>query len=136
MKPYIPMTDADQVLQASVTKTASFNSAWLDLGEGYDASGSIGQPVAAVVNVTAADRANSDETYIFKLQQTTPDANGAADDAAAADISPSVAVAVSGTDATLGNLVPRGLVTARFVRLVLTAAGTTPSITYSGKLGR
>jgi len=136
MKPYIPMTDADQVLQASTTKTANFNGSWLDLGDGYDAAGSIGQPVAAAVKVTAADRAQSDETYSFKLQQTVPDAAGVAVDGSAEDIGTPASVPVATTVATLGIVVPRGLVTSRFVRLVLTVGGTTPSVTYSANLGR
>ena len=132
--PFVPgPPDAELELQAEVTKTADFDGAWVDLGEGYEPGG-LGQAAAAVVNVTAADRANSDETYAFLLEQADPDAAGVADAATAVQCSVPVSVEVSGATATLGMVLVKSFITKRFVRLVLDVAGTTPSITYSANL--
>lgn len=127
---YIPMIDAAMELQPETTKAASFNGPWLDLGENYEPGG-LGSLLAGVVDVSALDTANADETYNFKLQQTDPDVNGVADDAAAADIGVNVPATAAGV------VVAKGIVTKRrFIRLVLTAAGTTPSITYEAHVGK
>lgn len=126
---YIPMTDADLEIQAAATKDANFSGAWLDLGEGY-APGGLGESVGAVLNVTARDFTTGNETYSFVLQQTGPDADGVADASAAEAIGAAVAVTATGL------AVVKGLLTKRFVRLVLTVGGTTPSITYSALLGK
>lgn len=117
------LQDASLVLQASVTKAASFDSAGLDMGEGYSPD-LLGQPVAGIVEVTAIDLAQADETYTFKLQESSD--NGVLD--AFADVG--VAVACTGT----GIIMCKGFLTKRYARLVLTAAGTTPSITYAAWL--
>jgi hypothetical protein len=115
---------------AATTQTASTNSAALDMGAGFAPAGR-GLPVAAVIQVTAADRADSNETYNFKLQDS-------ADNVSFADIGVNVAVTVAGAAATLGTYVAKGLLTRRYVRLVSTIAGTTPSITFKAwlKTGR
>jgi hypothetical protein len=134
MNPFIPgPPDAALVLQAAVTKTADFNGAWLDLGPSF-APGGLGMPVAAVVEVTAAVRNDSDETYAFKLEDAAADASGVADAATVATISVPASVPVSGATATTGILLVKGFVTQRFVRLALDVGGTTPSITYSAHL--
>jgi hypothetical protein len=120
--PYIPMTDASLEIQPAVTKTASFNGPALDLGKGY-APGGLGTPLAAVVNVTAIDRTTGDETYVFKIQQSADGSTGWE------DIGPAT------TTTVVGSVVAKGLCTSRFVRLVLTPGGTTPSITYGAFLG-
>jgi hypothetical protein len=79
-------------------------------------------PVAAVIDVSVCDRANSDETYNFKLQDS-------ADNSTFADIGVNVAVPVAGTVATLGAIVAKGFANRRFVRVAKTLAGTTPSVT-------
>jgi hypothetical protein len=111
---------------AATTQTASTNSTALDMGSGFAPSG-IGMPVAGLVNVTAADRAQSDETYNFKLQESS-------DNSAWTDICANVAVPVSGATATLGVVVCKGLLSKRYVRLVSTIAGTTPSVTFKAWL--
>ena len=118
--------DASLVLQAAVTKTASFNSAWLDMGRGF-APGGLGMPVAGVVNATAMDL-TANETYVFHLEETDPDANGDPDATKIRIIGAALAVTAIGLHVT------KGFVTTRFVRLALVAAGTTPSITYTGQL--
>ena len=115
--PVIPGPQDTQLrLQASVTKTASFNSTALDLGSGF-APGGGGRPMQAIVPVTAFDFTTGDETYSFTLQESS-------DNSSFTTISPSV----SATAVT--TYVVKGFVTQRYVRLVLTAGGTTPSITY------
>ena len=76
--PIIPTPqDTQLVLQDTVTKTASFTSAGKDLGSGY-APGGLGQPVAAVVNVTALDTADGNETYTFALHESDDNVSYAA----------------------------------------------------------
>src|SRR5436190_21288271 len=68
--PIIPTPqDTQLLLQDTVTKAASFNSAGKDLGSGY-APGGLGQPAAAVVQVSAMDTADGNETYVFVLQES------------------------------------------------------------------
>src|SRR5688500_16737769 len=83
-EPTIPTPqDAQLLLQDTTTKTANFNSAGLDLGSGF-APGGPGLRVSGIVNVTAADRANSDETYSFVLEQSDDNTTFAAAGVAAA----------------------------------------------------
>lgn len=125
--PAIPTPqDTQLLLQDTVTKTASFDSVALDLGSGY-APGGGGQAVQGLVNVTAADRADSNETYTFKLQESS-------DNSTFTDVSPAVAVPVAAAVATLGVVQLKGFVTKRYVRLSLAVAGTTPSVTYKAWL--
>jgi hypothetical protein len=119
---YVPPIDYTAEVQAAVTKTASFDGAAYDLGAGYTPGG-LGRVLAAVVDVTALDLASTNETYVFKLQESANGSTGWT------DIGPSVSATA------VGNVVVKGIVTTRHIRLVLTAAGTTPSITYSAKLG-
>jgi hypothetical protein len=115
--PTIPgIQDVQLRLQASVTKTASFNSTALDLGSGFAPKGG-GQPMQGIVPVTALDTTSGDETYAFKLQESD-------DNSTFTDMTPAVSATAVSTVAC------KGFVTKRYVRLVLTAAGTTPSITY------
>ena len=119
--PIIPTPqDTQLLLQDTVTKTASFNSAGKDLGSGY-APGGLGQPVAAVVQVSAKDTADGNETYVFVLQESEDNVSYRAAGA-------SVQAVATGT------VVAKGHVSFRFVRLALTAGGTTPSITYKAWL--
>ena len=119
--------DAELALQAAVTKTADFSGAWLDLGAGFEPGG-LGMPVAGVVTVTALVTDDADETYAFVLEETDPDADGAADATKIRKIG--AAAAATGT----GIVLAKGFVTSRFVRLTLDVDGTTPSVTYSANL--
>ena len=110
------MKDSQLSLQAAVTKTASFNSAVLDLGDGF-APGGGGMPVKGVVPVAAVDTTDTDETYSLKLEESSDNATFSA-------ITPAVAVTAAGLYEA------KGFLSQRYVRLVMTAAGTTPSITY------
>jgi hypothetical protein len=118
--------DAALVLQAAVTKTESFDSAWLDMGRGFYPGG-LGMPAAAVVNVSAVTT-GAGLTYAVKLQETDEDEDGNPDATKIRDTG--LAVSVTGT----GLVVAKGFITARYVRLSLAAAGATASITYDGHL--
>ena len=126
-KNFIPTPQDESLrLEASATRTANFNGTALDQGAGFKPGG-VGMPAAAVVNVTAADRANSDETYAFVLEESS-------DNSTFTGCGPSVSVDVSGTAATIGAVSVPGFVSQRYVRCRLTVGGTTPSITYEAWL--
>ncbi|HEX8916851.1 MAG TPA: hypothetical protein VF796_31160 [Humisphaera sp.] len=112
--------DKRLLLQDTVTKTASFDSAAVDLGAGY-APGGPGQRVAGIVAVVARDVSSGNETYAFALQESDDSATFAACGTA-------TAVAANGV------ALVRAVVTKRFVRLSMSAGGTTPSITYKAWL--
>lgn len=119
--PIIPTPqDTQLVLQDTVTKTASFTSAGMDLGGGY-APGGLGQPVAAVVNVTALDTADGNETYAFALHESDDNVSY-------------VAAGATAEALAVGTVAVKARIKSRYVRLVLTAGGTTPSITYKAWL--
>lgn len=114
--------DAELLLEdaAGVTKTASYDGASLDLGAGY-APGGIGQPAAAVVQVSALDTADTDETYTAVVEES-------ADNSTFTPAGPEIAITATGA------LSVPGFISKRYVRLKLTLAGTTPSITYKAHL--
>jgi hypothetical protein len=119
---YVPPVDYAAEIQPTVTKTASFNGDAFDLGAGY-APGGLGRLHAAVVEVAALDKTTGDETYTFKLQESADGANGWTD------------IGVGAAASAAGTVIVKGVSTTRYLRLVLTAAGTTPSITYDARLG-
>ena len=119
--PIIPTPqDTRLLIQDTTTKTATFNTPGLDLGAGF-APGGLGLPVGAVVQVTASDIADGNESYNFVLQES-------ADNVTFVPASPSVSAGGVATYAV------RGRVSRRYVRLALTVAGTTPSITFKAWL--
>src|SRR6476620_7035841 len=76
--PIIPTPQDKQLLiQDTLTRTASYNTAGLDLGDGY-APGGVSQPVAAVVNLTAMDTADGNEAYTFVREESADTATFAA----------------------------------------------------------
>lgn len=117
--------DSQLALQASVTKTATFNSTGLDLGSGFAPAGG-GMPMQAIVNYSAGDFTTGDETYTFKIQDSP-------DNSAWTDRSPGVAAPVT-VAAPAGAITIPCSIQQRYVRLVNTIAGTTPTITYSAYL--
>lgn len=119
--------DARLLLENTTTKTANYDTAAYDMGAGF-APGGLGLAAAAVIDVTAADRANSDETYAFKLQESDTGSSGWT------DIGVAASVPVAGAAATLGAVLARGFVNKRYVRLALTVGGTTPSVTFRAYL--
>jgi hypothetical protein len=126
--PFIPgPPDGALALTASVTKAASANSDWLDLGQGFEPGG-LGMLIAGVVDVSAITTAGG-ETYAFHLEEAPPDEDGVVDAGNA------VAIGVAVSAAAVGIVLAKGILTKRFVRLSLVVAGTgSPSITYTGQL--
>ena len=119
--PTVPtIQDSALLLQASTTKTANYNTQGLDLGSGY-APGGLGQPAAAVVNVTSRDFASANETYAFTLEESDDNATF-------------VAAGASTSVSATGTIAVRGWITKRFVRLALVVGGTTPAITFKAWL--
>ena len=119
--PIIPTPqDTRLLIQDTTTKTAAYNTPGLDLGAGF-APGGLGLPVGAVVQVTAADIADGNESYNFVLQESTDNVTF---------LPASASVSANG----VGAFAVRGRVTRRYVRLALTVAGTTPSITFKAWL--
>lgn len=119
--PIIPTPqDAQLLLQDTTTRTAAFNTSALDLGAGF-APGGVGQPVAAVLQVTALDLADLNETYTFTLQES------------ADNVTFSAAGAATSIGATGAHAI-RGWLTRRYVRLALAVGGTTPSVTFKAYL--
>ena len=115
--PIIPTPqDTKLLIQDTTTRTATYNTPGLDLGAGF-APGGLGLPVGAVVLVTAIDTADGNENYTFTVQESNDNVTFAA-------ASPGTAVTVVGSHAV------RARITKRYVRLALTVAGTTPSITF------
>jgi hypothetical protein len=110
--------DKRLLLQDTVTKTASYNSAGFDLGA---APGGPGQRMSALVAVVTRDTGSGDETYSFVMQES-------ADNATFAACGPAAAIAGNGV------AIVRGVVQQRYVRLALTIGGTTPSITFKAWL--
>jgi hypothetical protein len=124
LDPTIPTPqDTQLLLTDTITKTANFDTPGLLLTGTAFAPGGIGLPGAAIINVTACDRADSNETYTFKLQES-------ADNSTFTDCGAPISVTVAGAVATLGVIMAKGIVTKPYVRLDLVVGGTTPSITY------
>ena len=119
--PTIPTPqDAQLLIQETTTKTGNYNTAGLDLGAGF-APGGPGVPAVAVVQVTALDTADGNETYSFALQESADNAAFTPAGAAAAVTATGVALA-------------RGYLTKRYARLALTVGGTTPAVTFKAWL--
>ena len=104
-------------IQTSVTRTASGPGAAYDHGAAFSPDPP-GRAVMAVVDVTALDLADGNETYSFVLQDSPDNASFSACSAAVA------ATAV-------GTVKVGGWAKQRYVRLAAVLAGTTPSVTYS-----
>jgi len=113
--------DEQMRLNASHTKTADFNGAAFDMGEGY-APPEPGQPVVAVIDTSALDTADANETYAFHLEESADGSTGWAD------------IGVPVTVTAAGVKLAKGFATKRYVRLVCDVGGTTPSITYEAWL--
>lgn len=113
---FIP-TPQDELLRlntsATITSTTATNS--YDMGPGFSPGGA-GVPVAGVIECSAVDRADSNETYTFTLQESD-------DNSTFFDCSPSRQVTAVGTYSVIGY------VNRRYVRINRVLAGTTPSLT-------
>jgi hypothetical protein len=115
--PVIPTPqDAQLLLQDTTTKTAAFNTPAVDFGAGF-LPGGLGKPVAAVVQVTALDLVDGNESYTFTLQESSDNVSFTAAGAPA-------------TATAIGAVAVRGWATKRYLRVALTVGGTTPSVTF------
>jgi hypothetical protein len=119
------MYDALLALQAAVTKTASFNSAGLDLKTGTPRRGML-----ARVSYSAAANASGANSVTFSIEHSDDNATFYALTSAAADV-----INLS-TVAAAGVIGIRFATRKRYVRLVATfaGAGSTPTITYHADL--
>jgi len=104
--------DNNAVLQASTTQTASFNSAGFDLGTGTPRRG-----MKASVRLSALTGTGA--TVAFKVQHSTD--NVSFTDLAFAEDPTLSALAETSISFETGK---------RYIRLVATIAGTSPSATY------
>lgn len=118
--------DANLVLQASVTKTASFNGAAVDL----QAGGPKGRSLDARVVYSAAANASGSNTCTFTVEHSDDNTNWYTVASGAADV-----ITLSTTAQAGEQFVPFDT-GKRYVRLVLTVAGAggSPTITYAGHI--
>jgi len=118
-------TDANLTLQASVTKTATFNGAGVDLKTGTPNEG-----LVAVVRFSAATNASGSNSATFSIDHSDDDSTYYALTSGAADV-----VNLS-TTAQAGEIFLPFRTRKRYVRLTVTVAGagSTPTITYSGTI--
>lgn len=117
--------DANAVLQASVTKTASFNSTALDLKGGTPRRG-----IYARILYSAATNASGSNSVTFSLEHSDDNSTFYRRTDGAAEI-----INLS-TTAQSGEIVLPIDTSKRYVRLVATfaGAGSTPTITYSSAI--
>ena len=119
--PIIPTPqDTRLLIQDTTTKTAAFNTPGLDLGAGF-LPGGLGLAAGVVLQVTAVDLADGNETYAFTVQESTDNVTFTA---------ASAAVNVT----AVGTTPLRTRITKRYVRVSLAITGTTPSITFKAWL--
>ncbi len=117
------------ILAASATAiTATANTATFDLELGASTPtwpwlpGMGGSPMQAVISVTSFKNSVGDETYTFKVQDSP-------DGTTWTDRSPSYTVVQEGVDHALGGFVVLGFFSrARYLRVAITLAGTSPSL--------
>ncbi|HEY1011352.1 MAG TPA: hypothetical protein VGE07_01525 [Herpetosiphonaceae bacterium] len=117
--------DANSVLQASTTKTASFNGAAFDLKVGTPLRG-----LNARVLYSAATNASGSNSFTFSIEHSDDNSTWYALASGAAFV-----VNLS-TTAQAGETFIPFTTKKRYVRLVATLAGggSTPTITYQGEI--
>jgi hypothetical protein len=119
---YIPSPlDEATRLETAIAKTATFAGTAFDLGNAPQAQIGIGQPMAAVLKITAVDRTTGDETYTWQLMDSPDGTTWSA-------IGPAIESHV------VGKLSIPGFRTQRYVALACTMAGTTPIATWDAWL--
>lgn len=121
-------SDLAMQLQASVTKTATFNGAWLDLGN-FPA---LVNYIVARVIFSAATNASGSNSVTFSLDVS----NDGSTVAGAAEINASDQVINLSTTAQAGEVFMPVVIKHRYIRLTATfaGAGSTPTITYVGDI--
>jgi hypothetical protein len=119
-------TDANLALQASVTKTATFNGAAVNLPGGTPRRG-----LKARVIYSAATNASGSNSVLFQIDVSPDNSTWFSAESAAAD----AAVALS-TTAQSGEIFIPFETSQPYVRLTATVsgAGSTPTITYQGDI--
>lgn len=119
--PWLGPVDEELKLYDAATKAATGNSDVVDLGENFAPAPD--HPIKVELDVDTVVTDDGDETYQFELYES-------ADGVTYTSTGLVFSVAAAGTVVkTIG-------VTKRYQRLTHTLAGTTPSITLSGWLGR
>ncbi len=120
-------SDATQVLQAAVTKTATFNGPWFDLGTGTPVHG-----LVARVEYSAASNGSGSNTVGFSLDESD-DGSTVAGVAFAAASDKNLTLS---TTAQAGEQFIPFITRHRYVRLTETmgGAGTSPTITYQAEI--
>lgn len=118
-------TDANLALQASVTKTATFNGTGLDLLTGTPRRG-----LKVRVIFSAATNASGSNTVAFTVDHSTDNSTWTQ---LAADAENNVALS---TTAQNGEVYIPIETSKRYIRLTctITGAGSTPTITYQGDI--
>ena len=111
--------DAALLMQDTTTRTGNYTTPAVDLGSGF-APGGLGKPVAAIVHVTALDTTDGNELYTMFLQESNDNVTFTA--------------AGASTVPVVGVVPVRGWATKRYVRLSVTIAGTSPSMTFKAWL--
>jgi hypothetical protein len=121
-------SDANLVLQASVTKTSTFNGAWLDLG----ATRELFDVLWARIESSAATNASGSNTIAYTLD--TSDDNSTV--AGAAQFAGSDGNIALSTTAQAPIQYIAFVVLHRYVRLTCTVsgAGSTPTVTYQAEV--
>lgn len=114
--------DANLKPEGPITKTANYNGAALDLGAGWAPDPA--EPMAVIINSTACDATDGNETYSFAIEESSDNAT----------FTPT-GLTVTVTRGTVGNTQGIFGSTKRYVRANLTVGGTTPSITYTPYFG-
>lgn len=118
--------DSNLALQASVTKTATFNGAAVDLKEGPAPH----RTLWARVDYSAATNASGSNSVTFSIDHSENNSDWYAHSSGAAD-----ALALS-TTAQAGTIYLPIATPKRYVRLTVTVAGagSTPTVTYAGAI--
>lgn len=121
-------SDAQLALQASVTKTATFNGSWIDLSNFPPLVNFI---VARVI-YSAATNASGSNSVTFSLDVS----NDGSTVAGAAEINAADKIINLSTTAQAGEQFMPVLIKNRYIRLTATfaGAGSTPTITYQGDI--
>jgi hypothetical protein len=118
--------DTLAALQASATKTDTFNGAAYDLKTATPTRG-----LVAVIDYSAATNASGSNAFTFSIDESADNSTWYTAASAAEDV-----VTLS-TTAQAGRIFLRFTTHRRYVRLTVTqvGAGSTPTITYAGWIG-
>ena len=127
--------DANLVLQTSVTKTATFNGAWLSMP---GLSGAGGRALWAHVLYSAASNASGSNTVTFSLD-VTPDGGTTTYSAAFSGVDQALTLSTTAQAGEISipfSLLDKTLIAGATPEIRLTCtiagAGSTPTITYAG----